>query len=290
MMQSKKSKQLNSLYDAEDKLHKIYVATVSGEPFHDGYKKYPKLFNKLVRSDLALERELKKYFGSLAKSRLNDYINWRQYHVDLLHASVKDWITADWSPERLLLKVILTKTLTDAIEAGGNMTELDTKIDIGWSANMPSAADFMRGYALKLAGSLTDTTIDRVKESLATSFGLGENQDAAVARLLEVIDDPKRAATIAHTEAVRAFTGGRLGVGAEIGADRKQWDATFGACEICDSLDGEVVGLDEAFSTGDEAPPEHPNCRCLVQILMPEEGKVEPKDPSSILDSLFEDL
>ena len=290
-MPSKISK-LNKLYDVESKLHNLYVAKASGEEFHPDYKKHPKLFNKLVRSDLALERELGKYFNSLAKQRLKDYINWRQYDVDILHASITDWVTADWSPERLLLKVILTKTLTDALEAGGELTELDTKIDIGWTAQMPTASEFMRKYTLKLAGALTDVTIDRVKNSLATSFDLGEGQAEAVKRLLDVIDDPRRAATIAHTEAVRAFAGGRLGVAAEIGADRKRWDATVGACEICAPMDGEVVGLDESFSSGDDAPPAHPNCRCLVNILMPEEGmQAEPwDDPFDAVKNLFSNL
>ena len=273
-------------------MHEIYVAKASGEEFHPTYKKYPKLFNKLLRSDMALERELKRYFKTLAEDRVNDYVNWRQYDVDVLHASIKDWIVADWSPERLLLKVILTKTLTDAIEAGGNMTELDTSIDIGWNVNMPTASEFMRKYTLKLAGALTDTTITRVKESLASSFELGEGQKDAVARLMQVIDDPRRAATIAHTEAVRAFAGGRLGVAASIGADRKQWDATLNACEICQPMDGEIVGLDESFSSGDDAPPAHPNCRCLVKILMPEEGtQAEPyDDPFDAVKNLFSDL
>jgi hypothetical protein len=212
--------------------------------------------------------------------------------VDVIHASIADWIVADWSPERLLLKVILTKTLTDAIEAGGNMTELDTKIDIGWNAAMPTASTFMQKYSLKLAGALTDSTIERVKNSLATSFGLGEGQQDAVARLMDIIDDPRRAATIAHTEAVRAFAGGRLGVAAQIGADRKRWDATAGACDICAPMDGETVGLDESFTSGDDAPPAHPNCRCLVNILMPEEGtQAEPMDdPFDAIKNLFNDL
>ena len=42
-------------------------------------------------------------------------------------------------------------------------------------------------------------------------------------------------------------------------------------CEICLELDGEIVGWNETFSSGDETPGRvHPNCRCTMVILPPE--------------------
>jgi SPP1 gp7 family putative phage head morphogenesis protein len=42
-------------------------------------------------------------------------------------------------------------------------------------------------------------------------------------------------------------------------------------CEICSELDGEVVGWNEPFSSGDETPGRvHPNCRCTMVIIPPE--------------------
>ena len=32
--------------------------------------------------------------------------------------------------------------------------------------------------------------------------------------------------------------------------------------EICAPADGEIVGLNEEFSTGTKQGPAHPNCRC----------------------------
>lgn len=45
---------------------------------------------------------------------------------------------------------------------------------------------------------------------------------------------------------------------------QKKWDASADACEICDELDGEIVDVDDDFSSGDPGPPAHPNCRCTV--------------------------
>ena len=48
-------------------------------------------------------------------------------------------------------------------------------------------------------------------------------------------------------------------------------------CPICEPMNGQIVGLDEAFLDGDgedvEEPPVHPNCRCTVGISF--EAKTE---------------
>ncbi len=42
-------------------------------------------------------------------------------------------------------------------------------------------------------------------------------------------------------------------------------------CDICSELDGEIVGWNETFSSGDETPGRvHPNCRCTMVIIPPE--------------------
>ncbi len=85
----------------------------------------------------------------------------------------------------------------------------------------------------------------------------------------------KRSLAIARTETIRGANAGVVqgfqqaqsqgllnqGMG-------KEWIATEDAdtCEECDALDGEIVGLDEAFSSGDDAPPAHTNCRCAIGL------------------------
>ena len=48
----------------------------------------------------------------------------------------------------------------------------------------------------------------------------------------------------------------------------KQWTAEPDACDICMNLDGEEVGVRDAFSSGDMAPPAHPNCRCDITLIL----------------------
>lgn len=251
----------------------LYASALPGEAFHKVYQKDPELFRLLVRSDNVLERKLRAYFKELA-GKMKEYVNWNAYEVELMKGSIADMITAEWSQEQLSLKVILTDALVYAISAGGLQTEQDTRISIGWGDTDPEAIKFLDGYSLKLAGNLTDTTLKSIKSAIRMSLSNGETTPEAIARVGDVIDNPVRAAMIAHTESVRAYSYGRLEVASRVGADRKKWDATLNACAICRPLDGTVIGLDKQFETDlgpTDAPPAHPNCRCIVQILMPGE-------------------
>lgn len=261
--------QLSNLHQIAYELSLKRAAEQSGEQFHDKYLKNPRLFRMLMRSDLQLEKGFKAYFKDLA-SRVPDYINWTSFNFHKASV-IDDMIDVDWEGEKLSIKVLLTKGLVHAIAAGGQMTQEDTGIDIGWTEFDSPALDFLNKYSLKLAGDLNDTTLDRIKSGIKLSLGNGESQAEAVARLSDIIDNPARARTIAHTESVRAFTQGRLEVGRQIGANRKQWDATIAACPICAPLDGKIVGIDKSFGDGISEPPAHPNCRCIVNILMPNE-------------------
>lgn len=75
-----------------------------------------------------------------------------------------------------------------------------------------------------------------------------------------------RALMIARTELATAHVQGNLEGWRESGVvSMKQWIvADADVCDICDPMDEEEVPLDEAFSSGDDGPPLHPNCRCDV--------------------------
>lgn len=282
------SKKLANLLKVEDKLHTLYLAKQTGEEYHPLYKKDKELFRRLVRADLRLEREFKRYQKNLV-GRLDEIIDWNKYNAQLLTAAVSDLISAVWDNEALKIKVLLTKSLIDVIEAGGLYTEKELKIDTDWTGESGTASKFLKNYTVKLAGKINKTTLAGIKDSIGLSLELGEGKTEAASRLISFIDNPRRAATIAHTETVRAFTAGRLAVGAQVGADRKRWSATIGACPICAPLDNEVVALDGKFTSGISAPPAHPNCRCLIQLLMPDQNP-EPIEPDSLLEDLFNDL
>lgn len=85
----------------------------------------------------------------------------------------------------------------------------------------------------------------------------------------------RRAISIARTEVIRAANEGQLQLwrksvreGWLRGDELKQWITTPDErlCPECEALEGEAVPLEQEFSSGDMAPPLHPQCRCTMGL------------------------
>lgn len=101
-----------------------------------------------------------------------------------------------------------------------------------------------------------------------------------------------RADMIARTETNNALSQAVIDRGHELGVDGKEW-MSYGGCPICETNSGDgVIPIDEIFSSGDERPPAHPNCKCnaalaklpgatresaFVEIMTPGKWKAEYK-------------
>jgi hypothetical protein len=277
---------LRRLENLQDEIIATYVADTirrGAEDYAPLYRKFPKLFKQLVKSEIMTDKGMRKYFRELSE-RANESLDWNEYERKIastppgavFKADVLDYLVkAFWEEEILVLKLYLTGTLMDAIEAGGLYTVEDLNVDVPWSRNEPPVIDFMNSYTLQLSKGLTRHTQDRIYSALKESIANGENRDGATNRINQVINDPKRATTIAQTESVRAFTSGRMRVGAEIGANRKKW-RTAGAKDYCLNFqDQGVVPWEHIYLTPRGVKvtqaPAHPNCRCGMQIFMPDE-------------------
>lgn len=273
----------------ENKLIAAYVADSikrGAEDYAQMYRKFPKLFKQLVKCEINTYRTMNKYFREFAE-RAADNINWHEFDRNTasapsgatMKASILDYLVkAFWENETLVLKIYLTKALVDSVEAGGLYTEKDLKIDVGWSRNAVPAVEFLNNYSLDLAKGLTETSKKRVLSALSTSIDNHENKDSAIERINAVVKDRVRATAIAQTESVRAFSAARMEVGKQIGADRKRWRTAGGAktCLTCVGLERlDVVKYDYQYTNADgdkiSEAPAHVNCRCGIEIFMPDE-------------------
>lgn len=281
-----KAERIAKLENLQNRLIAAYVADSikrGAEDYAPLYKKFPKLFKKLVKSEIDTYRAMVRYFNEFAE-RAVDSINWHEYEKKLasatpgatIKAGILDYLVdAFWENETLVLKIYLSKALIDAVEAGGLYTEQDLKVEVGWSKDAAPAVDFLNRYSLNLAKGLTKTSKKRVLSALSMSIDNGEDRDGAVKRINSVIKDKVRATAIAQTESVRAFSSARMEVGQSIGADRKRW-RTAGAIDYCLDFEREgVVKFDHVYKTpvGERItePPGHVNCRCGEEIFMPGE-------------------
>jgi len=76
---------------------------------------------------------------------------------------------------------------------------------------------------------------------------------------------PARAKMIARTELSRAENAGRFGIMRVSNVASKIWVVDGDPCLICiENMIVGPIGLYETFPSGDLAPPQHPNCLCVI--------------------------
>lgn len=89
-----------------------------------------------------------------------------------------------------------------------------------------------------------------------------------------------RSMMIARTETADALSQASLDTMKDMGIDGKQWIWPGGECDICRDNEAEgIIPIDQMFSSGDMAPPAHPNCECaLAPARLPLEEVMTPSD------------
>ena len=119
--------------------------------------------------------------------------------------------------------------------------------------------------------SITEATRTQLRDIIASAFAgnvaPGDLEDAiAQAGAFSA----ERAATIARTEVSRANNYGSLSgyIAARDGAGisvKKAWSPDADACDVCiGNEDDGAIDLEDEFTSGDLAPPAHPNCECAI--------------------------
>lgn len=121
---------------------------------------------------------------------------------------------------------------------------------------------------------IDESTRDMVRTNVEQALADGWSNDKLASAIGEAYAFGRdRASVIARTETQLAANAGALsGYKASGVVDGKQWltagdDLVSEDCvengEAGDNGDG-VIGLDETYPSGDDAPPAHPNCRCTI--------------------------
>lgn len=183
------------------------------------------------------------------------------------------------------LRKTLPPVLTKCFVAGANVGQVALKLRSAMRALTPKkpitmrfditnqdAIDWAEEHAAELANELSETSLERIQDAIARALE-GDGLDAAYDDILDAVGDEARADMIARTEIMDAANQG-LAQSWNDARDEgllppdtmKVWIATSGACDDCDALDGEEVLFDDDFSSGDDMPPAHPNCRCTTGL------------------------
>jgi SPP1 gp7 family putative phage head morphogenesis protein len=144
--------------------------------------------------------------------------------------------------------------------------------DIDWELANMAAERWARRFGAQLIRGVTDTTRQRVADTVADWTTNNESIGQLAKRLAEP-GGPfglNRARTIAVTETTRAYAEGNMAAWKESKViKQRRWNTNVDevVCPTCGPLHNVVAGLNEEFRAGNivmSEPPAHPNCRCWI--------------------------
>jgi SPP1 gp7 family putative phage head morphogenesis protein len=111
-------------------------------------------------------------------------------------------------------------------------------------------------------------TIVNLGTALSDSIATGLDAESAAVMIGRRVASPSRALTIAITEQNRAMSFGSIQRYKEAGLQKMEW-AVSDPCDICAKNDGQVIQIGQTFASGDQQPPAHPHCRCVLLPVIP---------------------
>ncbi len=158
--------------------------------------------------------------------------------------------------------------ITQAVKINGEAAMAELGVDIAFDVTNPAVVRWIKKRSGFLIKSISDTTLDKLRKTLAEGVQAGESIPSLASRVSSVYDEAKgyRAVRIARTETISASNSGSLEAYKQSKVvEKKEWLATMDD-RVRDehaAMNGEVVGLNESFSNG-EMFPSSPNCRCTI--------------------------
>jgi len=180
----------------------------------------------------------------------------------------------DWESQVEILYNPVEETLRESLKHSGQHVLDKLNINISFDLKAPRVKEWLEKYALEHCTSIADSFKDEVKRLISQSVDDGLGMEAIAEKIGNFYDDQAewRALRVARTEVISGYAKGTLEGAVQSGVVRgKKWltandDRVEEEC-LRNQQDGEI-GLDDSFSSGDSAPPVHPNCRCVLQEVV----------------------
>jgi hypothetical protein len=174
---------------------------------------------------------------------------------------------------------IMTPGLTLALEVALKQSAL-AKYGITGTLKDIDAEHYLRVHGAELVTGINTYTRERLRVMLADAFRRGASVEDVALKLMTSFDEMTyaRGLKIARTEASKAWSYAEMQSAelAERAGYRMVKERLLGPMhpryDICDHNHEEgAIPLKQLFSSGDMAPPQHPNCGCSL-ITYPSDG------------------
>lgn len=281
------------MQSVQERSDDLGVLILAAERWVDEYMKDPETHAKLLKLEVRIENTVNRYLAGYAQ-RVERYIDWFKYSVALRQVQAAEPnIDVLIEPGEIDNEFqVFIEFVFGPINQGVSLGALASENISGRLLGLNETSEIIQRTAKELVADLvgkrvtkdglivdnprakfriTDTIRNDIREAVATSLQLGEDQQGLLRRLKKTIKNPKRAELIARTETVNAYQRGLLTAGIEGGAVGKEWE-TRGANDICvDNANEGPIPITQRFFSGHLTPTAHPNCRCGLIIIYPED-------------------
>lgn len=234
-------------YKAEqiDQLHKTYLS-----------------INEKLRKQLLKKLKTRK---SLKLSLINRLTHTKDATNEVVNFLIDDQEYGGWAA------VVYNATqegLQRIFEKSGQTTLANLQLQTDFSMSNDRAINWLKDHALEDSDSYSGTMKDGIISAVQQGVEQGGTNENIADSINQYFDDTSdySAMRIARTETINAYGAGTLEGYKQSGVvSGKYWIADANACPICEgNVDDGVIGLDEDFSSGDDAPAAHPNCECSL--------------------------
>ena len=242
---------------------------------------------RLAKADkqaIPLVRMISKTFDS----QINDVLDIINQKFDTLgEVETKSDSQTILTQLKSLVKKWTEELNEDALPILGDLVQesaKDAALSIGASFSIAdeTVQQAIKSQVLKFADQVSATSGTKIQAILSEAFTAGDSLATISGKISDLGEtwQGARADMVARTETVRAANGGaKIGYKAA-GVTKLRWSAVLddATSDICQELDGKVVGIDAPFLTDEdgtgydlsyeggsmENPPAHPNCRSTV--------------------------
>jgi SPP1 gp7 family putative phage head morphogenesis protein len=214
--------------------------------------------------------------------------SWVMLNVYLNDEPLRLAVTRAWQEAFILGEVAADEWLRKTREA-----KKADDIEVNWDTWKPGDVDTainIKNFQKYLAKVNADSyfkkfnkeTVVNLGTALSDSIAAGLDAESAAVMIGQHVASPSRALTIAITEQNRAMSFSSIERYKEAGLQKMEW-AVSDPCDICAKNDGQVIQIGQSFASGDQQPPAHPHCRCVLLPVIP---GMEDDDPMGVAGGL----
>ena len=225
------------------------------------------------------EERMKRFFEAQRKDVMDRINKFREFKgIDGAQTKRLDaMIILDSAAQKLKMQVLTRPLIKEAYLAG--LSIVNNELDTNFDTNAPTVARNIEHRIGFLADKVDDTTRSALSEAIIEGEKNGESVDSIAKRIERVFDysEGTRSRTIAMTEVFGALNMGQHETYKQAGVKWQKWITARdeNVRESHQSMEGQVVGIDEMFTSGMGGKMAYPsdrengadasdtiNCRC----------------------------